>query len=77
MCYFLCRYEYNKKIIKRAKERIQTNISIPHPTLVTLGIGIGVGLIAVLVLNMVVGMEGIQQAEAMQKVCRPNVVCIR
>jgi hypothetical protein len=64
-----------KKIIKRIKERIEPNIRSPHPTLVTLGIGIGVGLIVVLVLSIVVGggMDGIQQAEAMKKVCRPSI----
>ena len=65
-----------KKIIKTIKERIEANMGVPHPTLVTLGIGIGVGLIAVLVLSIVVGgggMDGIQQVEAMKKVCRPSI----
>jgi hypothetical protein len=61
------------KMMKTIRERIETNIRMPHTTLVTLGIGIGVCLIAVLVLNMVVGMDGIQQADAMKKVCRPNI----
>jgi hypothetical protein len=61
------------KIIRIVKERIEINIRIPHPMLVTLGIGIGVSLIAVLVLNMVDGMDGIQEADARKKLPKVEI----
>ena len=48
-------------------------IKIVSPTLVTLGIVIGVSLMAVLMLNMVDGMDGIQQADAMKKLPRVEI----
>jgi hypothetical protein len=48
-------------------------IKIISPTLVTLGIVIGVSLMAVLMLNMVDGMDSIQQADAMKKLPRVEI----
>ena len=48
-------------------------IKIVSPTLVTLGIVIGVSLMAVLMLNMVDGMDSIQQADAMKKLPRVEI----
>ena len=46
---------------------------IVSPTLVILGIVIGVSLMSGMMLNMVDGMDGIQQADAMKKVPRPEI----
>ena len=48
-------------------------IKIVSPTLVTLGIVIEVSLMAVLMLNMVDGMDSIQQADAMKKLPRVEI----
>ena len=48
-------------------------IKIASPTLVTLGIVIGFSLMSGMMLNMVDGMDGIQQADAMKKIPRPEI----
>ena len=58
---------------KIVRERVESNIRVSHPTLVTLGIVIGVSLMAVLMINMIDVIDGIQQAEAMKKLPRVQV----
>jgi hypothetical protein len=52
------------KLIKKIIGKIETNVRMPHPTLVVVGMGIGISMLAVLVLTAIdVSFLG-QEAEA-------------
>jgi hypothetical protein len=53
------------KLIKKIIGKIETNVRMPHPTLVAVGLGIGISMLAVLVLTAIdVSLLG-QEAEAL------------
>jgi hypothetical protein len=53
------------KLIKKIRGKIESNVRVPHPTLVAVGMGIGISMLAVLVLTAIDGSLLGQQAEAL------------
>jgi hypothetical protein len=52
------------KLIKKISEKIKTNFTVPHPTLVAVAMGVGISMLAVLILTAIDGGLLGQQAEA-------------
>ena len=56
------------KILNTLKQHIQSNLKVPHPTLVALGITIAITIVLVYILSMADNeMMGIDNAEAATK----------
>ncbi|HEX2409317.1 MAG TPA: hypothetical protein VHJ38_19110 [Nitrososphaeraceae archaeon] len=56
------------KILKIMKAHIQSNLKVPHPTLVALGISAAITVVVVGIFYMAdTGMIGIEDAEALRK----------
>ena len=56
------------KILNTLKQHIQSNLKVPHPTLVALGISIAITIVLVCILSMADNeMMGIDNAEAATK----------
>jgi hypothetical protein len=56
------------KILKTMKAHIQSNLKVPHPTLVALGISAAITVVVVGIFYMAdTGMIGIEDAEALRK----------
>jgi hypothetical protein len=61
------------KILKTMKAHIQSNLKVPHPTLVALGISAAITVVVVGIFYMAdTGMMGIEDAEAATKVKKRN-----
>ena len=61
------------KILKTMKAHIQSNLKVPHPTLVALGISAAITVVVVGIFYMAdTGMMGIEDAEAARKFAPKN-----
>jgi hypothetical protein len=61
------------RMLKTIKAHVQSNLNVPHPTLVSLGISAAITVVVVGIFYMVdTGMTGIEDAEAAKKLKRRN-----
>ena len=61
------------RMLKTMKAYVQSNLNVPHPTLVALGISAAITVVVVGILYMAdIGMMGIEDAEAAKKFKRRN-----
>jgi hypothetical protein len=61
------------RMLKTIKAHVQSNLNVPHPTLVALGISAAITVVVVGIFYMVdTGIMGIEDAEAAKKLKRRN-----
>jgi len=61
------------RMLKTIKAHVQSNLNVPHPTLVALGISAAITVVVVGIFYMAdTGMMGIEDAEAAKKLKRRN-----